>query len=169
MVNEIETPYLIHHEPIMECVDFEEIPLVPIYILDRRTAPWDDCFGRPLCVILEVAEAEKHGLNASTYLTFQLGEFGIYELPTIMWRDRETGSNIMDKIVSGELLAYYAENDFVNHEYSGEVPLIIGKNNGEQCFVAVNDNIERIIDKHNDDEGIDWREFEWNNFKNRED
>ena len=166
MVNEIETeiekPYLIHYEPITEIVGFDEIPLVPIYILDRRTHPMY-CMERPFCVILEVAEAEKHGLSTSFFCWYQIGKFGIYEVPHLI------DMGLMDKVESGELLAYYAENDFVNHEYSGEVPLIIGKNNGKQCFVAVNDNIERIIDKHNDDEGIDWREFEWNNFKNRED
>jgi len=66
-VTEKESPYLIHNEPIMEGAGYEEIPLIPIYVLDKRTPEtwWDDASGRPFCVILEVAEAEKFGLSTS--------------------------------------------------------------------------------------------------------
>ena len=151
-----ENIYHTRLEPIEECVGYEEIPQIPVYILDKRTPEtwWNDAFGRPLCVILEVAEAEKHGLSTEHNCQYQIGDLGIYEVPTLM------ACGLMEKIESGELLAHYTYND-ANGEYagySGEVPLVILTNkDGEKVFVSVDDDIERMFDMH-EESGGHWTE-----------
>ena len=148
-----ESPYIIHYEPIMECVGFEEIPMLPEYIFDRRKDVWDDCFGRPFCYILKVADANKYGLHPSKTITNKDGEFGIYEAPMLI------NLGMMEKIESGELLAYYAYND-VHPEltYSGhDCPLLVMKNkDGEDVFVAVNEEIDSLIESSWEDDNTQW-------------
>ena len=140
-----KSPYLKTYEPIMVHKGYDEVPLVPEYILNRMT--WaGDSMGMVFCYILKVADADKFGIPRPLItITNKEGEFGIYEAPTLL---SIGGHDLLEKIETGDLEAHYAYNDLHPEKtYSGnECSLIVCKNkDDEDVIVAMNDEMSDLM------------------------
>jgi len=133
-----ENPYNTQLKPIMECVGYDEVVELPIYVLDIDGNPMNDAFGNILGFILEVEQANKYGLRSRDQFDSKNGDYdtllGFYGLP-------ETPDHIYEKIASGELLAHYAHND-QEEGYSGEEQIMICLKDGKQFWMVLNDDTD---------------------------